>query len=431
MNKKVIIVVAAVVAVVVSFVSCKPKLNDKFTAKVPNVEAQRNVNMKSVDLYIDFSGSMRGYIDFAGVNGGKNAQNTLISTVADFLDNVEKEYSIKTSATCGVRKYNKDDFRRAMQNRTVFNGGETILHEFIAQMASKANEGTVAALVSDMVMSYGKKKLLGNGDVYYNKHHLDGLGSAIHGVLSGVQKKGLDVMLLQYYSDFNGDYYYNYTENIEGAGFYKKRLMKNRPFYILFVGKQEALKSLLANKCMRTPNKLLVSFELNENDLKNQSFNLTEDSQYWVKGSESKADKAGYWTSSKLEDKTTTFTVSCDSFKIPAYVETIELRGVSAEGEVTKVEYDEVKEFLTFKFTTQPFKKLRKMNEVNITIMASVSNWGKDVSMIDDVNKLDAEMAGKTWGLLKITDAIDNVYFGKSNRKNPIVGRFTFTLAKK
>ena len=204
MNKKLILipVLIVVVGLVINQIVNPDKTSElgcKFTAQVPDcAKSGGSAGIKSQHLYIDFSGSMRGFIDFSGVADAKDAKSTMLSTVTTYLDKLEASYNIKTVNHCEGKTYTKDEFRRQVQSKSIFNGGVTLLQDLVAEKCRVADDTTVVAIVSDMVLSYGRAKLNKEGDIYYNKHNLDGLNSVIHGAMTSLKQRELDVLLLQY-----------------------------------------------------------------------------------------------------------------------------------------------------------------------------------------------------------------------------------------
>ena len=439
MNKKIKWIFAVAMTIVIGFFALKSCYDEEeaiaptFKASIPNTDADDPANIKALDLYIDFSGSMRGYIDFANINDGGTAQTTMLQTVTYFLDNIEANYPIKTVNHCGASVYSKNDFRNAMQNHTVFNGGTTPLHDFINNSCAQANDSSVVALVTDMVLSYGKPKLMEENDNYYNKRNLAGLSSHVYNAMTDLKKRGMDVVILQYYSDFNGTYYYNLTENIVDGEAYKGRLMKDRPFYILLAGKQQALKGILAKECLKEPQNIYASFGIRQEDMKTTSCDIFEDqTQDWTLGSDTTATTGGFWTTADLADSKTKFNVAIEGFRIPAYLNKKNLSG-SCEGNlanVSNIVYDEGHKRLTFSAETVPFSKLENNAEIAITIK-STNSWKDSAHIDDDVAKSDSEMQGRTWGLGNVLDEITRAFYGSALYEGEAITTTSFSLVKK
>ena len=95
----------------------KPPIQEgsTFTAMVPDVKVATNQGFTSFDLFIDFSGSMRGFIDFSNLKDGAIAKSDMTSTITAFLDKIEANFDVITQNHCGDKVYNKDDFRKKLQ----------------------------------------------------------------------------------------------------------------------------------------------------------------------------------------------------------------------------------------------------------------------------------------------------------------------------
>ena len=438
MNKKLILipVLIVVVGLVINQIVNPDKTSElgcNFTAQVPDcTPSGTSVGIKSQHLYIDFSGSMRGFIDFSGVADAKDAKSTMLSTVTTYLDKLEASYNIKTVNHCGGKTYTKDEFRRQMQSKSIFNGGVTLLQDLVAEKCRVADDTTVVTIVSDMVLSYGRAKLNKEGDIYYNKHNLDGLNSVIHGAMTSLKQRELDVLLLQYYSHFNGNYYYNCTENIEGAGAYKGIVMEDRPFYIMLIGKEDSLKDILSKNCLKEAVNVYSSFGIEDSDMKTVPFSISEskETDYWTMGAN--CDAIGtFWTSTDLGKEKTTFVCSCDGFKIPAYLGCNSLSGECNVGDVdiASIRYDKRDETLDFNVTVKPFDQLGKSTEVDIRIISS-NHWKDGASTDDDVNMSIDSLKGKTWGLSGVLEAMDKVFKSGKSYDGDMVGTFSFVLYK-
>ena len=406
-----------------------------FTAQVPNKETAVNkANIKSFELYIDFSGSMRGYVDFSNLANAANANSEMKSTITNFLDKVEEAYQVKTANYCGGVSYDKDVFRRKLQDGSIFNQGTTLLHEMIEENCAKANDTTLVAIVSDMVLSFGRGKLIASKDTFYNKNHLDDLSGAIHTAMTNLKVKGLDVVLLQYYSDFNGRYYYNYTENISGSNAYHGKIMKNRPYYILLAGKEDALKSILAKDCIKDAENVYASFGIKESDMRTVSCNIIQNDTtlFWTQGNDTTNNVSGFWTSDDLEKNTTKFNIVCSDFKIPAYLNKKSLSGYCSVGKVSSITYDDRHDDISFCLETKPFDQLGKQTDVQIEIK-STNDWKNEATTLDndDVDKKVEVLEKRTWGFSHIIDAIDLAFHGKDIPESNVIGKFTFVLIKK
>lgn len=433
MNKKLFwIPIGIIIIILILWPNPKGPRGGRFLAKIPVVESTK-AKVSGLDLFIDFSGSMRGYIDFSGLPNSSEAKNTMLSTVTTFLDNVESNYQINTVSYCGKKTYAKDVFRQAMQNKSIFNAGTTLLQQMIAEASVKAGKTNVVAIVSDMILSYGRTKILAENDTAYNKHHLDELGGAIHSAMSSVKSKGLDVILLQYYSSFNGNYYYNYTENLKGLASYKGILMKDRPFYILLIGEKDCLKSILNKDCLKESENVYSSFGLEAGDMKPIDYIINEEnSSYWAKGNDEGEDGV-FWTTSNLGTEKTKFKIECNDFKVPSYINkrsiSVKVNESIESVDISKIHYDEQYSSLTLVVNLKPFNQLKKEGTAEFSVISS-NSWKDNVNIDNDVAQAVDKIERRTWGFGTILSFIDLAFHGKQKTDGETIAEFSFGYSK-
>lgn len=419
-----------VIAIIVWLViDTDPNAGNNFEAKVQAPETIKVDSLKDVKLYVDFSGSMKGYIDFAGVESGKN---TLISTVSSMLDNIESIYGILSVSKCGDKTYTKDQLRLAMQNKSIFNAKTTSIQDMIHIARTNANKKSLSIVVSDMVMSWGLNKITESKDTLYNLTQIDGLGAAIHSEMKALKDAGLDVMLIQYYSDFNGRFYYNYTENLKSPELYKNKKMEKRPYYVLMIGEASHLKNVIAKNCVKEFENIYTSFNADEcSKTVKYEIEAKEGDKYaklWTIGNAEEPEEVGtIWTTDNLESSTSTFTFICKELIVPYYCYSANTK-LFAEStpDVIKgsiVNYPNFSMDITF----NPFNELPNNQEIELRVICP-NNWSKDASTLDDINEKD--MSGKTWGLEKIIEKIDYAYYPNGRNNNQVVGVFKFRIQK-
>lgn len=444
-KKKLFIAIAAFLVagfVIYNLFTPERERGSNFTASIPKPADAGGNGAVQLKLYFDISGSMRGFVDFGGV-AGNNATSKMLSTLTSFLDNAEADCNAQATCYAGGNVYNKDTFRRNVQNRSAFSGQTTLLQDLIEQTAVYANDTCVVAIATDMVLSFGRQKLIEEGDTAYNLHQIDQLVSSIHAAMTQAKQRGLDVALLQYVSDFNGNFYYDYTENLKGNA-YRGRVMKERPWYLLLIGKEDNLKQLLAKGCAQKPENICTSLKFNEkDDAKQAPFVIDEKhtaythdgkpeqtpNKYWIKGHEEKDEGAFYTTSSLNKDDCTTFALSCAGFDVPAWLYSAKtaLSAECSEGAASASEpaYNEKQHTLAFDATLKPYKDLDRDGEACIKIC--VTNDMQDCSLDDDLNQPLAGMQGKTWQIMKVVETIHKV-FGDNDKQE--IATFKFKYSK-
>ena len=433
-KKLILISVAVVFAVCIGLdlLTPEPKYSSNFTATYPETFPDMKDSLKRVDMLVDFSKSMRGFIDYSGISDTVG-NSIFIRTVSDFLTDYESNFGGKSVVHCGNSEYDKDTFREKMRNKTIFNANTTELDKLIEKAVSSASDSSVSILLSDMVLSYGTKVIKASGDLDYNKNELGGLASAVKSHIVKIKGKGLDVMLFQYLCDFKGDYYCNYRENLTNVNSDKKQnrynatLMKRRPFYFMLIGKKNYLVSLY-DKCVKDTGFVYTSFNIEEYKDKSKEYNIAVDrKQYWTIGKDTIKDATGKAVAGTLcffdkgnlqEGPETTINIEYNGFILPSFIPKKNINIKTTLGKINKTCYNA--EDSTLKYSVQlpgtDSLKLKKENNVSISVRYNIDD-GQNISVNDDININPDSLEGKTWGIKSVLDAIDGAYFGKTTRK--------------
>ena len=411
---------------------------NKYVVETTKVEKAAKADVKEVFLLVDPSGSMKGYLDFAGY---PQAQRTIVSTITKPLDRLVSDYKADVLVKYGTDGNYKStavpDLQKRMTTGDAFNGAVTMLDQMIADAVKQATDSTVSMIVSDMVLSYGLSEIRKLKNNWLNKQNLDNLGATIHTALKGAQD--IKVLLLQYYSDFNGRYYYNCTENIENGSQYKQELMKDRPFYIMVFGKKNMLESLLDQGVFVKYENVYASFDLDADNMVESDMKVVfPATSSWTCDNSSEdydSEKTGtIWTSTDLGGTSDSFEVQFKKFDIPAFLnQKYEIGDYHLSDVIDDIE--EVTDLgnpnlLRFKVTMKPFNRLPETGKVEFTLVCK-NTWADEASVDDDVNlESVSDLEKKTWGLSAIIENIDAAYFGNRERGPQTVASVSFNMAK-
>lgn len=241
MNKFKILYGLIIVAI---FTSCN---SDPRLEIIPSIPSQNKAStVDAVDIYVDCSGSMKGYVSFAAKDAA-TANQAFKSIVPTFANNVKpifgNEPDIYKIRDLTETKVPLTSFITDLNSGNLFGGATTELDKIITKMIAyqqKDSINKVYVLITDGVLSYGPT-LLKTNRMYniLNKNTLQGL---LHTALN--TDKSLSLTIVKYLSDFNGDYYYTCQEKVDYSG----QLLANRPFYFLVLGKKELVSSFLAKQ---------------------------------------------------------------------------------------------------------------------------------------------------------------------------------------
>lgn len=403
---------------------------NKFIMKIPGNE-NSIANIKNVNLYIDFSGSMRGFVD--GANPQTKDFNeftaSMVSTVSQGLTNFAGDYDVSPVSFCGGKPYNNVQFQKAMEDHSIWNESTTILHDLIMNSIENVTDSSVNILVSDMVMSYGKKKLLKENNAHYNRDQLEVLSSKVYDVFFRLKKRNIQTILLQYQSDYNGKWYCNYTENIV-PNVYKDKLMKNRPFYVLICSSESNLRKIMEDKCFTGYQKVYSTFNLPQSQ--SQVFSINSDKpNVWIVGNDS--TKVGtIWSDVASDGDEAHLTLICKAFPIPNYINVKkepEFDNASISQVICPEYVNESGEY-NFYVTLKPYGKWKKDMHSYISIVTD-NTWFKSSSAKDDTIDDASKLEGRTWGFESFIGALNKAYFGSPDiRPKEEVARFEFVVSK-
>ena len=446
MNKKALIRLGVIaLALVVLFLLFKKPgpssvHGNKYVVTTTKVEKAGKAEVKEVFLLVDPSGSMKGYLDFAGY---PDARKTLVNAITKPLDRLSSDYSaslkVKYGTSGNYTATTTTDVQNRMTTGSAFNGAITMLDKMISDAVGQATDSTVSILVSDMVLSYGRSRLDSSKDPWLNKHNLSDLGSSIHTSLKSAND--IKVLLLQYYSDFNGRYYYNCTENIEKGNQYRQELMKDRPYYIMVFGRKEMLESLLDNGVFVKFENIYASFDLDVNNMVESPLTIKMSPQSsWISDNSSEdygnANPGTIWTTTDLGGSRESFEVQFKKFDIPAFLnQQYEIGDYHLSDVIDDIE--EITEpgnpdLLRFRVTMKPFNSLPQTGDVAFTLICR-NTWATEATVKDDddVNiESVSDLEKKTWGLSTIIENIDAAYFGNNKRSPQTVASIDFKMAK-
>ena len=215
-----------------------------------------NEQINAVDVYIDCSGSMKGYVVFENKDA-EIANQAFKYIVPLFINNVINqigEISIYRDINGVIDAVIKDGqprvtvFFNHLISGDFFSGSATELDGMISRIVERTKEDStrLSVLITDAILSFGPAKL--RNDRMYNINNKAILKSNIHNAL--LCDTSLSISIVKYLSDFNGKYYWNCKEdNREFQG----KLMNNRPFYLFLIGKKELVSALLSTENLLPP----------------------------------------------------------------------------------------------------------------------------------------------------------------------------------
>lgn len=436
MNKKLFFIPIGIgLAILLIIAAVKPATvhGTKAEMEVPATAASKADAPKALTVILDNSGSMQGYVNFKSTaDGFAEAKQTMVTNVADFMGNVDSRFSITSTARCGIKSYTSDQLIQAMRNYSAFSGAITELDGLTQKAIEMASDTAVSVIVSDMILSYGKAAVIRNGKDY-NRHELPALSSLVGNQFKQLKKKDIGVLILKYTGDFNGNYYFNCTENVEPCEF-KNTLLKNRPYYFFVIGKERYIKALCVDNCFPKPEEVFSTIEFDDEDMMKQPFTVTttQSSLAWNVGEVNGGNDEPIclWTKDNFGDAMAKFEFKFDEIVIPLYA-----RGnVVADFDrdvVSNVTFDSAS-LNYLNVTLNQFNKLPKSdNDVEIELEVERGANTASLSSLDvDYGITPAELEGKTWGFASIIEKIYEAYGIKADDTDTIA-KLEFSISKK
>ncbi|MDR1707399.1 MAG: hypothetical protein LBR46_05280 [Prevotella sp.] len=219
--------------------------NPTLEIRPSKLDATATGKIDSVNVFIDCSGSMKGYVAFddKDVEGARQEYKTVVPKL---ITNIEQWVGKDNLTIWKVKdnKYTKEnsphEFYSNLTNGTIFGGQTTELNEIVSHIIS-GSKNKLSILITDGVISFGPAVLREKGRMYNvsNKHILQ---SHLHRALAA--DTTVSVAIVKYVSDVNGNFYYTCKEEVE----YSKKQLKSRPFYVFIFGKKEAVATLLTTE---------------------------------------------------------------------------------------------------------------------------------------------------------------------------------------
>lgn len=389
-----------------TYKNCAPK-QIMTIANPPTGKATPNI--KNVDVYMDFSGSMRGYVDFSTPEG----KATMIPIVCKAMTKLDDLYGIESRARCENKSYNQKGCEDALSNRKIFNEHVTLLDKMIEKSCDNLSDSSIAIIVSDMILSYGRSKLIQEKDTFYNQHHLQGLGSKIFNQATKLKQKSMHIVILQFLSDYNGKWYCNFTENLQQPIQCRNEILRNRPFYVMIIGSKANVIDIMEKNVFSVSEKPQHIYSTISSSFTSTSPSYTFESESvdwtFLEGENDSTDIVCFSLEGQnLDDEQSKITIAYDPKNIvaPSYVNQELI--VEADSNIfNKYLLDQRSGKINM--TLQAYNKLGDENLTTIQIVSS-NRWVEESDLDDDVKISINDLSGKTWGLKTLVDNISSAY---------------------
>ncbi len=422
----------AVLAIIFLIVAC-PRTFKAGTGNgsidIPAISDTCLATPNSVTIIVDNSGSMKGYLDFAGfVASNNHFAATVSDIVSDSKRNMTgiKDYTIKI----GSQILDNDNLVDQLTKSKQFGGAVTEIDKLVADLCSKASDDNVAILVSDMILSGGLQKINAENDKFWKKNNLNNLGGKLNDSFTKLKNNDLQILLLKYESDFNGNYYYDCTENQLKGKIFKDSMMTNRPYYIMAAGKADILKNMVLKNCFADKCTAVWStLSLNDNDFRTENMTevrFTSNQGAWVIGGGN--DETLCISTKAKQDNTAELTLEWTPFSIPLFLKSGIYKclindGLSKAITSANVTVNDGR----ISSATLSLAPTDKNFDTSGTITIMSESAANNSSIEDDTDKTMEQMKSKTWGFNTVIEQLRKVYNISDERT---VASFDIRIAK-
>jgi hypothetical protein len=178
---------------------------------------------------MDASIGMKGYFDNVNVSDSAFLLKSLLPTL--IVDLIDRGYKMQTHT---VHKETNEipvsNFLAGLKSKSLFYGGND-LKKYLPDIVRSANE-SVKIIVSDFI--YDNVKV----------DNVTILRDVRNEIYESLKESDKAILLMQFYSDFNADHYYN-MNTYEKPFFQQNIILKKRPFYIMVIGDYQKIEALI------------------------------------------------------------------------------------------------------------------------------------------------------------------------------------------
>jgi len=232
---KVSIAVAVLIIVFLVIILRKPKPTYKLEIKpCEKTQAISADSIESVKIFLETSLSMKGYVNRQSViDSGYVIKTVVPYLITDCRGSLcqPELWTISIAPQRYIRS--EDEFITNLRSGQLMQPGNTQIHLILQHVIESNQPGELSFLISDFIPDLGAGQRV---------EDLEMITTTIYDVLRS--KQSISAALFQYYSEFNGDWYYDrqgWSRPFDGRNIN----MHNRPLYIWIFGKPELIDAAL------------------------------------------------------------------------------------------------------------------------------------------------------------------------------------------
>ena len=224
------------VAIIFGASSC----DSKWTLLPKDESTAVKADVDTINIYLDVSKSMRGYIDGVSSNAD-SSQFNLKRVVSTIVTEAERLSSKQTCCYAVLdSKCNLVDtsiFPERIIDNSIFSGNETQFGEMLTSAINGTGKNGLSVVVTDGIMSYPPKQS------NLNVIGIENLKVQVKRAAEQARIKGNSILIVKYNTDFKTSYYCN-CDNAKPAFAANEPIMKKRPYYLIMIGNENAIYSL-------------------------------------------------------------------------------------------------------------------------------------------------------------------------------------------
>lgn len=432
MNKKYLIAVVIILFLIVCLSICnRGNKNVKYKVTVSDCQIKNDTSnqdsLRNIKIYLETSASMKGYINRPNVEDS----GYIIKEIIPYLiTDITSNYSIPYLSTISISpiEYTKgeDAFIRSLNNGTIFTGGSTHIHRIFEYVLNNNFIGEISIIISDCILDIGD-----------NDANKEIVKTAIYGLLN--ERENISAILIQYYSEFNGDYYYDKSGG-NRPYFEKNITMHKRPLYLWVFGSSDNLEKLLAQNLFKKYENL-YSYGVKSPSLVDSlnEIKLISDSK---KGKVYLSDNNEFTLISPSKNDSVSFVMGIDLAKFPKFIQDVKYlssnlilnkkhlkekikyniytkndyeKKISDQKECNKI-INQIEDFThIIDFTLKDINSFSD-TDFNITLNVSEPAWIKNAAIQDDAGKDAEELESKTYAFNTITEAFKDKFLAENNK---------------
>lgn len=359
-------------------------------------------------VFLENSGSLNGYLDASGDEDFKSNVYDLIATLSNlptrkklslYHINTKTDTVLDNADAAQISQYLETMTVAALKKRNQRTGGSQMqsnLSDIIKTVIDRTKSDDVSLLISDCIFSPGKQQ---HAQAYLNQQE-----SSIK-VLFGerLRDHSFATLILQFYSDFKGAYYYQ--DNSSKAGLYKER-----PYYIVCFGEEPALHNLLQyasraggkgfrNYLFLTPVKAYPVSPVIRNN--NDYYDYDAEHQMTI----TQPRKGG-------RDHKFRIKISVDYAKLPLSESYLQQPSNYNTGPGYAVESVKASHFNKSTHEIILVATAPKPGQVSLALKRQLPDWINTSNLSDDRGLSADSLAGKTFGIRYLLSGMYNAYAG-------------------